>query len=161
MILTRRRTFAVIAASFFLAYALTIVPLPMVLDSYRPDFVALTIFFWLVSVPNWIGVGIAWFCGLLLDTLHGSFLGQHALALTVLAYITLKFHRRIRVFTIWQELIALLFLIFIYHFLLFWSDGVSTRTASHGWSHMAQWFATVAIWPAWVLLLNTIARHSR
>ncbi|NNF17334.1 MAG: rod shape-determining protein MreD [Gammaproteobacteria bacterium] len=158
--MTRRRTFGAIAASFFLAYAFTIVPLPELLQPYRPDLVALTVFFWLVSVPNWIGVGIAFFCGLLLDSLHGSLLGQHALALTVFAYITLKFHLRIRVFTVWQELVALFLLLFIYHFLLFWSDGLSQQIKNPGWSHLAQLFASVAIWPAWVVLLNSFARRS-
>lgn len=161
MILTLRRTFTAIAVSFFFAYAFTIVPLPDVIQPYRPDFIVLTLFFWLVSVPNWIGVGVAFVCGLLLDTLQGSLLGQHALALVVFAYITLKFHLRIRVFTIWQELIALLLLLFIYHFLLFWSDGISQQVTAPGWGHLAQLFASVAIWPAWVFLLNTLARRSQ
>lgn len=161
MILMRRRTLAAIAASTFFSFALTIAPLPDTLETYRPDFVALTLFFWLVSVPNWIGVGVAWFCGMLLDTLHGSLLGQHALALTVFSFITLKFHLRIRVFTIWQELIALLLLLGVYHFLLFWSDGIGNQTVNYGWSHVAQLFASVAIWPAWVVILNALARRAR
>ncbi len=157
----RRRTLAAIAVSTFFSFALTIAPLPEWLSSYRPDFVVLTIFFWLVSVPNWVGVGVAWACGMLLDTLHGSLLGQHALALTVFSFITLKFHLRIRVFTIWQELIALLLLLSVYHFLLFWSDGIGNQNVNYGWSHAAQLFASVAIWPVWVTILNTLARRSR
>lgn len=157
----RRRTLAVIVASTFFSFAFTIAPLPEWLAPYRPDFVALTLFFWLVSVPNWIGVGVAWAFGMLLDTLHGSLLGQHALALTVFSFITLKFHLRIRVFTIWQELVALLLLLSVYHFLLFWSDGIGSQTVHYGWSHLAQLFASVAIWPAWVTLLNAVARRSR
>ncbi len=157
----RRRILAAIAASTFFSFALTIAPLPDWLASYRPDFVALTLFFWLVSVPNWIGVGVAWACGMLLDTLHGSLLGQHAFALTVFSFITLKFHLRIRVFTIWQELIALLLLLGVYHFLLFWSDGIGNQTVNYGWSHLAQLAASVAIWPVWVVILNALARQSR
>ncbi|MEM7082571.1 MAG: rod shape-determining protein MreD [Pseudomonadota bacterium] len=161
MILTHRRVLAAIAGSTFFSFALTIAPLPESLNAFRPDFVALTLFFWLVSVPNWIGVAVAWLCGLLLDTLHGSLLGQHALALTVFAFITLRFHLRIRVFTIWQELVALFILLGVYHFLLFWSDGIGNQSVNYGWSHLAQLAASIAVWPVWVLMLNTLARRTR
>lgn len=137
------------------------IPLPEVLVRYRPDFVAMTLFFWLVSVPNWIGIGFAFICGLLLDTLHGSLLGQHALAMVVISYITLKLHLRIRVFTIWQELIAIALLLGIYHFLLFWSASIGNQGLNYGWSHATQLVASVVFWPAWVVFLNTIASRPR
>lgn len=42
-----------------------------------------------------IGIGMGWLVGLLLDVARGALLGQYALALSVVAYLTLQAYRRI------------------------------------------------------------------
>src|SRR5262249_19929193 len=43
-----------------------------------PDMVALVIAFWCVHQPRKMGIGAAWFIGLLMDAGNGALLGQHA-----------------------------------------------------------------------------------
>ena len=60
-----------------------------------PDFVALVIAFWCVRQPRLVGLGIAWVVGLLTDAGNGVLLGQHALAYSVLAFLSVWLSRRI------------------------------------------------------------------
>jgi len=60
-----------------------------------PDFVALVIAFWCVRQPRLVGLGVAWFVGLLTDAGNGVLLGQHALAYSVLAFLSVWLSRRI------------------------------------------------------------------
>jgi rod shape-determining protein MreD len=58
-----------------------------------PDFVALVLVFWSVHQPR--RVGTAFFFGLLMDVHHGSLLGQHALAYSLLGFFGIAIHRRV------------------------------------------------------------------
>ena len=60
-----------------------------------PDFVAVTLAFWCVRQPRLVGLGIAWMLGLLTDAGNGVLLGQHALAYSVLAFLSVWLSRRI------------------------------------------------------------------
>ncbi len=60
-----------------------------------PDFVALVLLFWNVHQPRKVGMGIAFFLGLLMDVHNASLLGEHALAYTLLSYGAITIHRRV------------------------------------------------------------------
>jgi rod shape-determining protein MreD len=60
-----------------------------------PDFVALVLTFWCVRQPRLVGLGVAWTTGLLVDAGNGVLLGQHALAYSLLAFISIWMSRRI------------------------------------------------------------------
>ena len=71
-----------------LALMLTLVPLPEALDPLRPDWVVLILIYWAMTAPRSYNVGSAWIIGILLDVAQGTLLGQHALALCVVVYVT-------------------------------------------------------------------------
>jgi rod shape-determining protein MreD len=60
-----------------------------------PDFVALVLTFWCVRQPRLVGLGVAWTVGLLVDAGNGVLLGQHALAYSLLAFVSIWLSRRI------------------------------------------------------------------
>ena len=60
-----------------------------------PDFVALVLTFWCVRQPRLVGLGVAWTIGLLVDAGNGVLLGQHALAYSLLAFLSIWLSRRI------------------------------------------------------------------
>ena len=60
-----------------------------------PDLLAVALVFWSVHQPLRIGVGVAFAFGLLIDVQQGALLGQHALAYTVLGYVSVFMHRRL------------------------------------------------------------------
>ncbi len=112
------------ALSLVVALALTIVPLPAAAAPFRPDFAALVLLYWALYWPQRVGLGVAFVVGLVLDTLKGAVLGQHALALCIIMYIAMRFHLRIRVFPLGQQMLTILMLLVVHQFVLFWIDGV-------------------------------------
>ena len=143
--------------SFIAALMLSIVPLPGWLEIWRPDWVALTLIFWSLALPRRISLGSAWIAGLALDTLRGALLGQHAVGLTVISYFTVKFHLRLRVFPLGQQTITVALLLAIYHFILFWIDGVAGQTEM-SLGRFAPVISGALIWPIWTKLLTITQR---
>jgi rod shape-determining protein MreD len=82
-----------IAAS--LAVAMLVSFLPWSDLRFAPDFVALVLTFWCVRQPRLVGLGVAWTVGLLVDAGNGVLLGQHALAYSLLAFVSIWLSRRI------------------------------------------------------------------
>jgi rod shape-determining protein MreD len=86
-----------------------------VLRPVRPWFVALTLIAalfgnllplsgtWCIQAPRYVGVGVAWTMGLLMDVGDATLFGQHALAYAVLAYAAEYFRRRVLRFPLWQQ----------------------------------------------------------
>ena len=59
----------VIFLTFFIAYLLAIVPFPQWGMNYRPEWVPMVLIYWAMALPYRIGIGFAWFAGLILDCL--------------------------------------------------------------------------------------------
>lgn len=78
-----------------LAIALLLNFLPWKDLRLAPDFVALVLTFWCVRQPRLVGLGVAWTIGLLVDAGNGVLLGQHALAYSLLAFLSIWLSRRI------------------------------------------------------------------
>lgn len=111
--------------TIIVALMLMVVPLPDWAAPFRPDWVALTLIYWAMMLPRTWSVGSAWVVGIVLDVAQGTILGQHALALCLIVFITVRFHLLMRVFPM-QQLTATVFAILaLYQFILFWINGVA------------------------------------
>jgi rod shape-determining protein MreD len=118
-----RRTPVVI--TLVVGLMLSIMPLPESIRMLRPDWLALLMIFWAIQLPRTWSVGSAWIVGLVLDVAQGTILGQHALSLCFIVFITVRFHLLMRVFPM-QQLTATVFAILtLYQFILFWINGVA------------------------------------
>ena len=104
---------------------LSIMPMPQAAEAFRPDWLVLLVIFWAMQLPRTWSVGIAWVIGIILDVSYGSLLGQHALAICVVAFITVRFHLLMRVFPLLQLTATVFALLALYQFLLFWINGVA------------------------------------
>ena len=62
---------------------------------WAPDFVALTLIFWTLREPDRVGFLTAFICGILMDALFGTVLGQQSLAYVTLCYLTFALSRRL------------------------------------------------------------------
>ncbi len=143
--------------SLVLALALAIVPLPSALAPYRPAWVPLVLIFWALMAPERVGLLTAFAMGLALDTLSGALLGQHALAMVTVVYLSIRFHLLIRVFPVWQLSTIVFLLLAIYEFALFWIDGVVGRSVPI----IERWAPVVSGALVWPLVLGYLAsvRH--
>lgn len=95
--------YGVILLTFIAAYVLAVVPLPAWLQWGRPEWVALTLIYWTIALPQRVGIVTALLLGLGLDVVKGSVLGQNALALVVVALLALLLYQRLRVYSLWQQ----------------------------------------------------------
>jgi len=150
-ILRPARTSTIIV-SFVLALFLDFLPWPDL--RLVPDFVALVIAFWCVRQPRLVGIGIAWMVGLLTDAGNGVLLGQHALAYSVLAFLSVWLSRRILWFgPMLQSLhIALILLAAETAVLVV---RLAAGDVFPGWALFVRPFLGALIWPVvtWLLLL--------
>lgn len=114
-----------VIVSMIVALMLAMAPMPQWAEPFRPDWVTLTLIYWAMSFPHSYSVGSAWIVGLVLDVAQGTLLGQHALALTIVTYITVKFYLQLRQFPLLQLMATVFAVLALYRFILFWVNGVA------------------------------------
>ena len=146
------------AMSALVALALAILPLPAALQAFRPDFLVLVVLYWSIESPRAGGIALAFFSGLALDVIHGVVLGQHALALTLMAGWATHLRLRLRVFSVLSQCLTIFALLTGYQFVLFWVDGATGNPVTT----FGRWLAPVIGALLWPLLVGTLSRlHER
>ena len=148
----------IMALSFLLAFLLSAIPLPGGLDHFRPDWVAMVLIYWGMALPHRVGIGVGWLVGLLLDVARGALLGQHALALAVVAYLTVQTYRRIRVAPPWQQAFSILIFLLVEQLLVFWISGV-IGYPPRDWWYLAPALGGMAMWPLLFVVLRDVRRY--
>lgn len=114
-----------IIVTLVVALMLSMAPMPEWAINFRPDWLALTLIYWSMMQPRSYSIGTAWAVGLVLDVANGTLLGQHALALCLVIYITVKFHLQLRQFPPLQLTATVFAMLSLYQFILFWVNGVA------------------------------------
>jgi rod shape-determining protein MreD len=137
--------------------ALAAVPVPDVVAPLRPDLVAVVLLYWSLMAPRHFSLMTAFWMGIALDTLTGALLGQNALALLVVVYLAERFHLRLRVFPMSQLALAVLLLLGLYEFILFWIDGMAGRTVPL----VERWLPPLTGTLAWLALYMVFDRRER
>jgi rod shape-determining protein MreD len=140
-------------ASCVVALILTSLPLPLPFDSFRPPFLVLIVMYWSIAAPRAGGLMLGFVAGLALDIFTGSVLGQHALALSLITYIAVREHQKIRSKPYFQQSLMVLGALFLYEAVLFSIDGWSGHpiTSSWRWMHIV---SGAILWPLLAALLE-------
>jgi rod shape-determining protein MreD len=139
-----------IAFSLAAAFLLNLMPWGRLVGI--PDFVALVLLFWNVHQPRKVGMGIAFFLGLLMDVHDASLLGEHALAYTLLSYGAITIHRRVLWMPRGLQVFAVAPLLVIAQLVPFLTR-LMTGAAFPGWGQLAHGFVEAALWPLACTLL--------
>jgi rod shape-determining protein MreD len=136
-----------------IALVLTVMPLPTWLDVLRPAFVVLTVLYWSINAPRVGGIGLGFACGLLLDVFQGPVLGEHALALALIAYIAVREHQRIRSKPAFQQSLLVFAELIVYELVVFAIDGWTGHpvTSPLRWLHA---LTGAILWPPAAALLS-------
>ena len=146
-----------IALSLLAALAFNLLPLGR--QPALPDLLAVTLAFWAVHQPRRVGVGLSFLFGLLMDVHQGALLGQHALAYTLLAFVSLALSRRLTWFTLAQQALQVLPLFVATH-----TVSLVIRMAAGdlfpGWSMFFAPLVEAALWPFVTLLLLAPQRRA-
>lgn len=147
----------VIVLSLLVAFLLTAMPLPSWAVNWRPEWVALVLVYWCMALPGRIGVGVAWLLGLLLDVQQGTVLGQHALGLALVAYVTLMTYQRVRVFPLMQQALVVCGFLLLFEFVTLWIRGMMGMPPNH-WAFWMPAFTSMLLWPWLFIILRDLRR---
>ena len=147
-----------IVLSFFFAYLLAIVPLPDWSMNYRPEWVPMVLIYWVMALPYRVGIGCAWFAGLILDILEGSILGLNSIALVIVAYVTLSLHLRLRMFSSLQQAGLVLALIGLNLMICHWLQLITGQTVASNMLFLVASLTSAVFWPSVFQLLRQIRR---
>ena len=158
MIATHSGRVYVIYLTLLLGFVLSIMPLPDWALDFRPQWVVLILIYWCMALPERIGVVVGWLTGLLLDVLTGTLLGQHALGLAVVAYLTLKLYRRVRVLPVRQQMFTIFVLLLVERLLTLWATGAAGYPTPSLWYWITPVVSTL-LWPWIFIMLRDIRRR--
>ncbi len=152
-----KSSFKTVVPTMVLALMLQMMPLPDWLDFVRPDFVTLVVMYWVLVMPERVGVTMAWCVGLLLDVTQGAILGQHALGLVLVTYILQLEYQRIRVFSLVQQALVVFVLLLIKQIMVLWVYGLVGHAPSLQLYFLPSLIGAI-IWP-WVYLILRSLQH--
>ena len=126
---------------------------------WAPDFVALTLIFWTLREPDRVGFLTAFICGILMDALFGTVLGQQSLAYVTLCYLTFALSRRLPSFDLFGQSLHILPVLLISQLFVMlvrlWFDGLWP-----GWEWFLASVTGALLWGIWTKLLTPRALRS-
>ncbi|MEI6859776.1 MAG: rod shape-determining protein MreD [Shewanella sp.] len=138
----------VVWLSFLAAMLLQIMPLPDIVEVWRPDWLLLVIIYWAMALPHRYNILLAFALGVMLDILLGAHLGIRALSMSLVVYVVVLHFQRLRNFPMWQQALVIASLVCLYHMVVFWTQFV-VSTAFFDMSLFFPAFSSLIIWP-WV-----------
>lgn len=148
----------IILLTLLIAVMASIMPLPLSVDVFRPDWVLIVLIYWCMALPGRVNIITAWVMGFLLDVLLGSVLGVHAAAMAIAVFIVAENFQKIRNFSIWQQALITGVLSALYHLVVFWLQRFLID-ASFLTSYLYPVITTIILWPWVFYLLRKVRRH--
>lgn len=149
----QKHNIGVVWGSIVIALMLSIFPLPFHWSWFRPEFVALVMIYWVVTLPQHVGIGFAWCVGLIQDVVENALLGQHALALVPVAYVCLLSYQRIRSYALWQQSGWVFILVGLHQLFWNWIHSITGKD-SQPLIFLVPALVSALIWPLVVILLE-------
>lgn len=140
-----------IAFTLFVAFMLNLIPWGQVYGV--PDFLAITLLFWSIHQYRRVGIGIAFCLGLLMDVNNATFLGETALAYTLMIYFAITLHRRILWFSWGRQVWYILLLLCIPYISSMVIQLFAGREMT-GWFWILDCVIGAAFWPLVYWLLS-------
>lgn len=153
MVLVKSQHSSVIYITLLFAILLMLVPLPDTLRYARPEWVAITLIYWAMALPQRVSIGVAWFTGLVMDVVTGGLLGIHAFAYALVIYLVGRLHLQIRQYPLWQQAFTILSLVSLVHFIVMLSAPIT-----FSWNHWLTVLTSTLVWPFVYAVLRKIRR---
>jgi len=153
-----------IVLSVVLALILAVLHLPewwpQWLGWLRPNWIAMTVFFWVLAVPHRFGLVAAWLLGLFVDVLYAEPLGLNGAVLAVFTYVTWSLYERLRMFSALQQAIILFCLLLLAEFVrMLGLMLLIERELQFGFVVIA--LASAVLWPLAQWALEKVQRGAR
>ena len=137
--------------------ALQILPMPDSMEWWRPSWLLITMIYWVMALPNRIGIITCWIVGLVFDVSQRNHLGIHGATFAPCAYIVFTLNKRLRFFTLWQQSVFIALLVGFDLVVSLWVENfIDYRVRS-----AAYWLpilSSAIVWPISFILLRHIRR---
>lgn len=143
---------------FYLCGILTIAPLSESYQWYRPQWMLMFVIFCQISLAPLFNPYVAWFIGLLMDSLLGTQLGEHALVFSVVCYLTYVLRAKFTQRPLCLQIEKVFLLVCLSQIAMLWFHAIAGQNPRT----LFYWMGTVtscAIWPVFALLLQGILHH--
>jgi len=147
----------VILLSFAGAMFMNILPWWDIIDGFKPDWVALVLIYWVMAVPNRVGVLVGWVVGLFVDVLYGTLFGIHAMTFALMAYLIQMTYHRLRLFPRWKQSINIAVVIGL-HMLLGLVLRGFVQPVSADINYWTPLLGAVLFWPWVYIFLRDVRR---
>jgi rod shape-determining protein MreD len=142
-----------VLVTLILAMVLLVIPLGETLAAWRPEWVALTLVHWALIIRDRISLVMVFAIGLIVDTLYGSLLGQHALGYVLVTYLAVRLSLRMTPEAFMQQLALLFAILGVYMLASLWMLQV-IGGGNIGWLYWASLLSSIVIWPVYHSLLG-------
>lgn len=153
--------YGLILFSLLFAMVINLMPWHGLALRLRPDFLLLALLFWTVYEPRRVSIGTAFFFGLFMDVADAAVLGQHALAYTLAAYVALRYHRRLALFSVPVQSFYVFVLLVAVQAIVLLVRVIGGGTMV-GLSYFAASLTAAAVWPViFAVLRSSESRASR
>lgn len=149
----RPSPYSALAFSLVVGLLLSVLPLPPLLQDWRPEWLKLVVIFWVMNAPMVAGIWLAVFSGLLLDVLLAVPLGLNASSLVFIVYVARMTKRWSGVFSIRQTSL-LVCLLLLGGRLLNHVELALAGDAPEGLSFYLPALSSALIWPTVMLSLR-------
>lgn len=146
-----------IIVTFVIAILMSAIPFPDFIAVFKPDWVAMVLVYWVMAVPNRVGVFSAAILGIFLDVLEGSLLGVNVLSLAVVAFLIQILYHRLRLFPRWKQAVNVAVIIGIHRLIVFLLMGL-VENINGSFSYWLPLLSTVILWPWVFIVLRDVRR---
>ena len=146
--------------TLLIALVANMAPAHGVFMALRPDFLAVVLLYWCIQAPRYVGVGTAWFVGLVMDVADATLFGQHALAYAVLAFAADYFRRRVLRFPLCQQAVQVAVLLVATAGLVLVVRFIGGAPMPR-WTYAAPPIVGALLWPLLSVLLQRPQRPRR
>ena len=149
-----------VGVTLVFAMIVAIMPISIKFQVLRPELVCILVLYWVLSSPQFLGIGFAFLVGLLQDVIEQGVWGAHAMGLTVVAYICVNSYQRMKSYSVWHQSLWVSVLIGLHQVIVNWLQGLAGYSASFS-SLVASVVITSLLWPVVQLALHRFRLHYR
>ena len=142
-----------VLVTLIIAMLLTLIPLGDYWSLWRPEWIALTLVHWALVIQDRLSLLLAFLVGLIIDTMFGSLMGQHALGFLLVAYFSVRLGLRMTAQAFFQQFALLFVILGLYMLVNLWVQRV-TSGSTGGWLYWASLASSLVIWPIYHSLLG-------
>lgn len=110
----------ILSCTFLGAILLSMIPLPYQLKWLMPNWPILVLIYWIIFVPELIGLFFTFTLGIIIDLLMGNLLGLTSICFMPVAFFADRICYRFRAFNISQQFLVIIVLVSVNHLIRLW-----------------------------------------